>query len=386
MRSNGLLIHHSSLITFYMKVLALASYPVEAAATRYRIAQFVGPLAERGIEVEVRPFMDARLFRTFYSGGAGRAALGLVGPTLRRFRDAWRARRADVLFVQREAMMFGPAFFEWLSETLGGCPVVLDLDDATYVRYESPTYGRLGAALKFFGKTDALIRRASVVTCGNPAIADYVRSKGGRAVVIPTVVDTDRFSPSPKDESAPPLLGWIGTHSTYPFLQSIFPVLSDLAREWRFRLRVVGAGVESVEVPGVEVENLAWNLEREPEDFRTLDVGLYPLTTLGNAPDEWLAGKSGFKAVQYMSVGVPFVVTPVGVCAELGEEGRTHFAARTPEEWRRALAALVSDAGLRRRMGAAGREHALSHYTVAEQAEKLAAALREAVAGRRPAG
>jgi glycosyltransferase involved in cell wall biosynthesis len=367
-----------------MRVLALASYPVEAAATRYRVAQFVGPLAERGIEVEVRPFMDARLFGSFYRrGGARRAALGLVGPTLRRFGDALRARRADVLLVQREAMMFGPAFFEWLSTAVGNCPMVLDLDDATYVRYKSPTYGRLGAALKFFGKTDALIRRSAVVTCGNQAIADYVSSKGGRAVVIPTVVDLDRFRPAPKRDGAAPVLGWVGTHSTYPFLQSIFPVLSDLARGHSFRLRVVGSGAERVEVPGVEVENLEWSLEREPEDFSSIDVGLYPLTALGNAPGEWLAGKSGFKAVQYMAVGVPFVVTPVGVCAEMGEEGRTHFAARTPAEWSAALAALVSDAALRRSMGAAGREHALRHYGVAEQAEKLAAALREAAGVRR---
>jgi len=367
-----------------MNVLALASYPLEAAATRYRVVQFVGPLAERGIRVEVRPFMDARLFKEFYRpGGVRRSAAGLLGSTLRRFADAWASRRSDVLFVQREAMMFGPPFFEWLSTAAGGPPLVLDLDDATYVPYTSPTYGRLGAALKFFGKTDALIRRASVVTCGNPSIAAYVASKGARAVVIPTVVDTDKFCPAPKTEARAPVLGWVGTHSTFPFLESIFPVLQELAREHRFRLRVVGAGVGRMEIPGVEVENLEWSLERETEDFRTMDVGLYPLTTLGNAPGEWLAGKSGFKAVQYMSVGVPFVVTPVGVCAEMGEAGRTHFCAQTPDEWRAALASLLSDPSLRRRMGAAGREHALLNYTVPAQAEKLAGALREAARAAR---
>ena len=362
-----------------MKVLALASYPLEAAATRYRVVQFVGPLAERGIRVEVRPFMDGELFKAFYRpGGARRSAAGLALSTLRRFGDVSRARRADVLLVQREAMMFGPPLFEWLSTAAGRTPLVLDLDDATYVRYTSSTYGRLGAALKFFGKTDWLIRRAELVTCGNPSIADYVASKGARAVVIPTVVDTDLFRPAPKDDGAVPVVGWVGTHSTYPFLSSIFPVLEDLAREHRFRLRVVGAGVGRIEIPGVEVENLEWSLERETEDFRTMDVGLYPLTVLGNAPGEWLAGKSGFKAVQYMAVGVPFVVTPVGVCAEMGEAGRTHFCARTPEEWRASLASLLSDARLRRRMGEAGREHALRHYTVPQQAEKLARALRDA--------
>lgn len=363
-----------------MKVLALASYPVEAAATRFRVAQFVAPLAERGIEVELAPFMDARLFGAFYKReGKARVAAGLALAAARRFGDIWRARGADVLLVQREAMLFGPPAVEFLSMKLGGVPMVLDLDDATYVPYDSPTYGRLGAALKWFRKTDDLIRWARVVTCGNRNIAEYVASKGTRAVVIPTVVDAEIFRPAPKAEAGAPLvLGWVGTHSTFPFLESIFPVLQELARDHSFRLKVVGAGARRAELPGVEVEYLDWKLDREVEDFRTLDVGLYPLTTLGNAPNEWLAGKSGFKAVQYMAVGVPFVVTPVGVCAEIGEPGATHLAATTPEEWRASLAALLSDAALRRRMGEAGRRHALEHYGLAAQAEKLAAALRAA--------
>jgi glycosyltransferase involved in cell wall biosynthesis len=217
------------------------------------------------------------------------------------------------------------------------------------------------------------------VTCGNRNIAEYVASKGTRAVVIPTVVDTEVFRPAPRaDADAPVVLGWVGTHSTFPFLEAIFPVLQELARAHRFRLKVVGAGGRGAELSGVEVEYLDWKLDREVEDFRSLDVGLYPLTALGNAPNEWLAGKSGFKAVQYMAVGVPFVVTPVGVCAEMGEPGATHLTATTPEQWRASLSALLSDAALRRRMGEAGRRHALEHYGLAAQAEKLAAALREA--------
>lgn len=364
-----------------LNVLALASYPIEAAATRFRAAQFIGPLASRGISLRLSPFLDSHLFEALYRrGGAARKFFGLARATARRFGDVWRARNSDVLFVQREAMMFGPPFFERLLMLAGRVPLVLDLDDATYVAYESPTYGRAGAWLKWFTKTDELIRRASVVTCGNGNIAEYVASKGARAVVIPTVVDLEEFRPAPKDDSSAPVVGWIGTHSTFPFLESIFPVLEELARDFRFRLKIVGAGARRPSVAGVEVEYLDWSLKREAEDFSSLDIGLYPMTTLGNAPDEWLAGKSGFKAVQYMAVGAPYVVTPVGVTAEMGEEGRTHFAARTKQEWRACLAALLSDAELRRRMGAAAREHALERYGLEAQAEKLARALREAYA------
>jgi glycosyltransferase involved in cell wall biosynthesis len=359
-----------------LRVLGLASPPVEAAATRYRLEQFVAPLRARGIALDVRPFLDSRLFATLYNRKElPRNAVGLLGATVRRFGDVLAARGADVLLVQREAMMFGPPVVEWLAMKLGGCPLVLDLDDATYVSYTSPTYGRLGSALKWFSKTDDMIRWAKVVTCGNRAIAEYVEAHGGRAVVIPTVVDTERFRPAPASAAGdrPPVLGWIGTHSTFPYLESIFPVLQRLARAARFRLKVVGAGRDAVNVEGVEVESLGWRLEREIEDLQSFDIGLYPIVA-----SEWATGKSGFKSIQYMAVGVPYVATPVGASGEIGEPNVTHFLATAPGEWLDALTRLISDAPLRRSMGEAGRRHALAHYTVGAQADKLAAALREA--------
>jgi glycosyltransferase involved in cell wall biosynthesis len=252
------------------------------------------------------------------------------------------------------------------------------LDDATYVSYTSPTYGSLGSTLKWFGKTDALIRWAKVVTCGNRSIAEYVAGKGARARIIPTVVDTEKFRPAERMvENEPPVLGWIGTHSTFPFLEMIFPALQKLALTHSFKLKVIGAGVEEIKLPGVEVESLEWKLEREIEDFQSFDIGLYPMDR-ERYGIEWVAGKSGFKAIQYMSVGIPYVTTPIAASAEIGEVGVTHFGASTEAEWQESLAKLIADAHLRRMMGEAGRRHALEHYTVGAQADKLAQALREA--------
>ncbi|HYX40743.1 MAG TPA: glycosyltransferase family 4 protein [Pyrinomonadaceae bacterium] len=364
-----------------MNVLALCSYPVEAAATRYRVAQFITPLRERGIEVTLRPLLDGRTFASLYRRAEWpRTAAALAAAALRRVADIWHARKFDAVLVQREALLVGPPLVEWLTTRAQGRPLVLDLDDATYVRYISQSYGRLASALKWFGKTDELIRWASVVTCGNRFIAEYVRAQGARAIVIPTVVDTDLFRPAdPPPTRAVPVVGWIGTHSTYAYLETIFPVLQELARVFQFRLRVVGAGRERIELPGVEVENLPWRLEREVADFQSLDIGLYPLGLNVGSPRAWLEGKSGFKAIQYMAVGTPFVVTPIGVCAEMGAVGQTHLTARTPAEWHATLERLLTDEGLRRTMGAAGRQHALDNYTLPVQADKLAAALRAAV-------
>lgn len=365
-----------------MKILALASYPERSAATRFRVSQYVGYLNENDIAVTLVPFLSDRQFRDLYLGSSlQRKLLDTAGAVLRRVGLTMNVSSFDLMFVQREAMFFGPAFFEWLYAKVGRLPIVLDLDDATYVAYESPTYGKLGSLLKFFGKTDRLIDRAELVIAGNRFIAEYAEGRGAKTVVIPTIVDTEVFKPITRS-NAIPVIGWIGTHSTYQFLRSIFPVLSELAKKHEFSLKIIGAGVKNVDLPGVNVENLEWSLEREVEDFQSFDIGLYPIEGAENLDAAWLAGKSGFKAIQYFAVGVPFVMTPVGVSAEMGEPGVTHFNASTHDDWFNSLDKLLSDQALRTYMGSAGREHSLDNYSLTRYASVLAEALRNVEAKR----
>jgi glycosyltransferase involved in cell wall biosynthesis len=348
----------------HIHILALASYPIEAASSRFRIAQFIAPLAERGIDVTFSPFLDAPLFAALYKPGKLLTRLPrLALRTLLRLTTL--ARRADVVFVQREAMLFGPALVEWFLTRIRHRPLLLDLDDATWIAYSSPIYGRLATLLKVPRKTDRLIRWARVVTCGSPNIASYVAARGAEAVVIPTVADTRLFHPRTAPPPEVPVVGWIGTHGTYPFLERLLPLFERLRREMPFELTIIGSGRA--------IDTRAWQLEREADDFRALDVGVYPIGT-----DAWSEAKSGFKAVQYMASGVPFVMSPVGVCAAMGIPGETHLLASTDEEWLAALRRLIADPALRARMGGAGRAFAERHYSIDAQADTLAAAIRRA--------
>jgi glycosyltransferase involved in cell wall biosynthesis len=360
-----------------LRVLAICAFPVEAAATRFRLKQFVDPLNERGIDLEIVPFLSSEQFNTLYRSGSltpKAASMGVA--VLKRVAQTLKVRRYHVLLVQREAMIFGPGLFEWLYQKLGDMPMVLDLDDATYVRYVSPTYGRMGNVLKSFGKTDNLIRRASVVTCGNRFIAEHATSIGTPAVIVPTVVNPDEYRPiEVRTESEIPTLGWIGTHSTFPFLEGLFPVFEKLAQKHNLRLKIVGAGRDIPEIRGLQLVNCDWNLSREVEDFRSLDIGLYPIRVTSSANEEWIRGKSGFKAVQYMAVGIPFVMSPVGICEEMGEPGKTHFNANSEDDWYTCLNMLLSDKDMRLRMGSAGREHALANYSLEQHADIFAGAL-----------
>src|SRR5437868_8295314 len=203
-----------------LRVLALAPYPEEAASTRFRVAQFIPLLGEQGIACELKPFINAALFKQLYrKDRLGRNAIGLGRAAAARFVDLLAVGNWDVIFVQREAALVGPPLVERLISGWFKKPIVLDLDDPLWVQYTSPVYGRLASRIRCLDKTSELIHRAAHVVCGNSLIAEHVKAAGVRATVLPTIVDTEKFSPGQKaHDGEPPTVGWIGTHTTLPYL------------------------------------------------------------------------------------------------------------------------------------------------------------------------
>jgi glycosyltransferase involved in cell wall biosynthesis len=151
------------------------------------------------------------------------------------------------------------------------------------------------------------------------------------------------------------------------------PSLERLAAHHVFELRASGSG-EAIEFPGVKTKNERWTLEREVELFNTCDIGVYPLKD-----DEWAKGKCGFKAIQFMACAVPVVAAAVGVNTEIIQDGINGFLASTAREWEEKIGRLLSDASLRSRLGAAGRRTIEERYSLAVNAPRLVAMLRDVV-------
>jgi glycosyltransferase involved in cell wall biosynthesis len=59
--------------------------------------------------------------------------------------------------------------------------------------------------------------------------------------------------------------------------------------------------------------------------------------------DKWANGKCGFKALQYMSLGVPALVSPIGVNTKIVDHGLNGFICDTLEEWEETLRACLMD-------------------------------------------
>ena len=353
-----------------MRILLLAPYPQRTApGQRFRFEQYLKPLALRGIHVDVHSLLDPDTARILYrTGHAGRKAAFLVRGAVARLRDLAAADRYDLVFIFREAYPLG---FPIIERALAGrrIPYLIDFDDAIWLTNASHA-NRFIAPLKFSKKTATIVRHAALVTVGNEYLATWARRIHSQVRVIPTTIDTNLYRPRNSRGDGPLCIGWSGSRTTAKHLELVGPVMAEAQRRHGVRLRVIG--VEDFELPRAEVENLPWREETELEDLSEIDIGIMPLPD-----DEWARGKCGLKALQYMALGIPTVMSPVGVNREIAEGGAARLASE-PYAWRVALDELIGDTAAREKMGRTGRKRVEKCYSVTANIDAYYDALRTA--------
>ncbi|WGT51480.1 glycosyltransferase family 4 protein [Thioclava nitratireducens] len=352
-----------------IRVVALSRYGRLGASSRLRMMQFAPALKAAGVELAVLPFFDDLYLQKTYAGESKRAQSVLA--FLRRFRTSKALRDSDLIWVEKEALPWLP----WIIENAvlpSHVPIVSDYDDAIFHNYDihpSSVVRRLMGA-----KIDRVMARSSLVAAGNRYLADRAEKAGASTVeIVPTVVDTTVYSTRTENSEAKMSVsvGWIGTPSTWAaYMEPMMPMLQESIARVSSRLRVVGAGEAASRHPNVD--NLAWSEEEEVSEIQKMAIGIMPLT---DTP--WARGKCGYKLIQYMACGLPVIASPVGVNSEIVEHGVNGFLASNEVEWRQALDVLLTDPGLRARMGAAGRKKVEDQYSLQVWGPRVAQMLRD---------
>lgn len=123
----------------------------------------------------------------------------------------------------------------------------------------------------------------------------------------------------------------------------------------------------------MKLQFLPWKEETEIEDLQRMDIGIMPLMD-----DDWSRGKCGFKALLYMALGLPAVVSAIGVGTDIVEDGVNGFLARSESEWVEKLGGLLRDPDLRERLGREARRTVEAKYSVEANAPKLVEVFRAA--------
>jgi glycosyltransferase involved in cell wall biosynthesis len=351
-------------------VLFISPYPSEGPSYRYRVELYFAYLKRNGIEYLSRPFMSSGFYKIIYKPRHTLAKFAyFLSASLARCLDFFRSFRYDTIFIHLEAYPIGPPIFEYLLAKFGKT-VIYDLDDAIFLTNRGSFY-KIINLLKFNKKIETIIRLSREVIVCNDYLKEYAANfkDKERIHVIPTSLDTDKFIPDRTKkrcaDSAGLVIGWIGSHSTAPYLKMLENVFKSLGAKYDFTLKIVGSNF-LFKIEGVKVINEEWSFSRDLADFQSLDIGVYPL------PDnEWTKGKTGFKTIQYMAVGTPCVVSNVGRNREIIQDGINGFLADSEEEWIENLSFLIENPELREKMGARGRKTVEENYSVKVNAVKF---------------
>ncbi|MCB0395431.1 MAG: glycosyltransferase family 4 protein [Flavobacteriales bacterium] len=357
------------------KILYIAAHrPGRSPGQRFRFEQYMPLLESNGFDVTHSHIISEKDDQVFYSkGNYLRKTAILFKSFLKRLEDVLKADHFDLIVVYREALMLGSTVFERLLQR-SDTPVIMDFDDAIWLQDVSEGNQQF-AWLKRPSKTSRIIAMADMVFAGNDYLAKYASGFNTRVKLVPTTIDMDYHSHRKQtNDQDHVVIGWTGTSTTLKHFELVLPAMHQLKKTFgdRMKIRVIA------DVPpatnGLATEFCKWNLETEIADLASFDIGIMPLPQ-----DDWSQGKCGFKGLQYMSLGIPTVMSPVGVNNKIINDGVNGFLAGNESEWVEKLSTLITTKSLREQLGAKGYETIREHYSLQSFSADYLKYIREAM-------
>ncbi len=342
-----------------MKILFLAPYPKYITPSqRFRFEHYLPELETKGISYTYKTFVEKEDYDLiFQPGNTFRKAVVMLKGAVRRFFTLFSIGRYDYIYIHREAAPFGPPVLEWWMTKVCGKKIIYDFDDAIWVPLSSEA-NPIASKIKCTWKVARICKWSYITTVGNEYLAQFAGRYCKKVIVIPTVVNTDELHNKMKDQTDQPLtIGWTGTFTNFYNLEKIVNPVNRLQEKYNCRFLIIAD--KDPQFPQLKYEFIKWNKSTEIDDLIKLNVGVMPLKNT-----EVEMGKCGFKAIQYLSLGIPAVVSPVGANCKVVLNNVTGFWAETEEDWYKNMELLINDAAKRISMGREARQHIIQQYSV----------------------
>ncbi len=339
-------------------ILILCPYPPDTAAgQRLKYEQYLSMWQAAGYNVTIRPFMSAKLWAIVYKQGYVVTKIietlkGYIG----RIKDMFTISKYDAVYVFMYVTPIGFAGFEkWVRRHT---PVlILDLEDNRFLGANAKGFAQI---IRGVSKTKYLVTNSNHVITSSPYLNDVClqMNRFKQCTYISSSVNMDRYQPATnKSSSHLVTIGWTGTFSSRQYLDLLIPVFKKLAGLIDYQLLVIG-DFNDYKIDGVNVKSIYWNKDTEMVDLQKMDIGVYPLTI-----DEWVMGKSGLKAIQYMAIGIPCVASDISTVQQFMVNGHNGMRVNTEQEWLEALLHLIKNPDLRKKMGENARETVVANFS-----------------------
>lgn len=355
-----------------IKICALTS-GLNVPSSRFRVRQNIQPLLEKhNINVEeIIPLFDKYsnipgilgkidwryyfppLYATWFLIRLGSRIHGLIKSYNKSY---------DLIWLEREFQPGIPSFESFLRS-----PLAWDIDDAIWLK-------------KPFGKKIAriLTKQSSIIIAGNKFLANYLFDLGGDPIIIPTAIDTKKYTlKNHSNKKLSFVIGWTGSATNFNYLYNIEKPLATFLNNYKDSYIYIIADHQPKFkiIPPEKQVFINWSPGIEAKALQEFDVGIMPLED-----NDWCKGKCSFKMLQYMASGLPVIVSPVGmnldVMQQLNGQG---ILATTDSDWYEALKYLIANPRIRETWGLAGRITIEQAYDIEVIANSLAKAFNKII-------
>ena len=341
------------------KILFLAHHRFDRSpGQRYRFEQFFDFLENNGIQCNLANIINENDEKYLYHSKNILKKLKIgIKSFFRRWKHLKDIESFDLVVIYREVIPTKSILFEnYISKK--NIPMVFDFDDAIWVKDVSDVNKKI-SFLKDEKKIEKILPLCKHITCGNDFLANYASKFSSNITIIPSTVDTDHYKPIEKqNKDGQVKIGWVGSHTTVKHFEMITDVYLKLKSKYNNKIDFVLIGDESYYHEKLGIKGLKWENKIEVELFNSFDIGIMPL------PDnEWAKGKCGMKGLLYMSVGIPSVMSNVGMNKDIIVHGKNGFLPVGEEQWVEVLSKLIEDKELRKKIGDEGRQTVLEKYS-----------------------
>ncbi len=350
------------------KIAVLCPYPVGVAAgQRLKYEQYFEEWEKNGYEITTYPFMSDKLWNVAYlKGHLFIKVFETIKGYFKRLGVLFYLKKYDIVYTHQWTTPYGTSLYDFLVRKTSK-KLIFDLEDFVLVQNNGViSTSKFVRFFRFPSRTIYLIKNSNHVITSSPTLNDYCKKLNNfsSSTFISSSINTDRFLPSNNYKNDHKIvIGWTGTFSSIPFLESISDVFLILRKERDFKLRVISNC--DFKINGIDLEVVTWTKEKEVQDLQEIDIGVYPLEN-----SEWVLGKSGLKALQYMSFGIPTVATSVGTSKIIIDNEVNGFLVNSKNEWVDALKRLIDDSSLRKKIGNEARNTILEKYSTSVIKEK----------------
>ena len=341
------------------EILMIVQYPENVSpCQRFRFELYKDLLAKNGYSVTTKPFLDKKGYGVIHQYGFFfKKIMALAKGFIGRILLILQIGKYDFILLQREFAPVGPPIFEWLFSKVFHKKLIYDFDDAIWIPSVSEQNSVAGN-FKNAQKVKDICKWAYRISGGNEYLCNYAGQYNNNVVYNPTCLDTEnRYNVLANHDVEKITIVWTGSFSTLKYLAFVENALKQLQEKYDFNIKIICNQKPSLNLKNVQY--VEWSEANEVSELATCQIGLMPLTD-----DEWSEGKCGFKLIQYLSLGIPAVSSPVGVNKKIIEQGVNGYFADADEDWYNSIEKLMLHADLRKKMGIAGRKKMIAQYSL----------------------